>query len=248
MQSSQALHFKTHKSHPQDWHLLVSSIEVPAQIKTPFVVEERATRVPDDLGVRVWKILERKWELLTFGPHALEVGAIDTQEEIAGPPCCSNNDHGVGVVDVELVLDPPRDVKEGRGDARLQTEQHPGTPHHNAVIVTVLGLAENVKDEAFAPIGKKTRGIGYGNVEVAKKECGPALHDGEGGDNIFDILLVFLGGCSWGRNGRRRSTNGDRHLFCDYSFLLREILKREKAVSILFVRRERFTSEETYLI
>jgi hypothetical protein len=73
MQSSQALHFKTCKSHQQDWHLLVSSIKVPAQIKAPFMVEEWATRMPDDLGVQVWKTLEREQELLTFGPHALEV-------------------------------------------------------------------------------------------------------------------------------------------------------------------------------
>ncbi len=71
--------------------------------------------MPDDLGVQVWKTLEREQELLTFGPHALEVGAIDAHEEVAGPPCCSNDDHGFGVVDVKLVLDPPRDVEEGWG-------------------------------------------------------------------------------------------------------------------------------------
>jgi hypothetical protein len=115
MQSGQALHFKTRKSHPQDWHLLVSSIEVPAWIKAPFVVEEQATWVPDDLGVRVWKTLECKQELLTFGPHALKVRAMDAREEVAGPPCCSNNDHGVGVGVVKLILDLPSNVKEGRG-------------------------------------------------------------------------------------------------------------------------------------
>jgi hypothetical protein len=60
----------------------------------------------------------------------------------------------------------------------------------------VLGSAENFNAEAFVPIGKKTHGIGYGNVEVVEKERGPALRDGEGGNHIFNILLVVLGGCS----------------------------------------------------
>jgi hypothetical protein len=104
-------------------------------------------------------------------------------------------------------------------------EQCPAKIHHNAVIVVVVGLAENVKDEAFAPIGKKPRGVGHSNVGVEKKERGPALRDGKGGDELFDILLVFLGGCSWGRNNRRRNTNEDRHCFCGFGFLLREILE-----------------------
>ncbi len=78
------------------------------------MVEEWATWVPDDLGVQVWKTLECKRELLTFGPHALKVGAIDAHKEVAGPPHCSNDDHGVGVMDVKLVLDLPHDVKEGQ--------------------------------------------------------------------------------------------------------------------------------------
>jgi hypothetical protein len=97
------------------------------------------------------------------------------------------------------------------------------------VIVAVLGLAENVEDEAFVPICKKIHGVGHSNVGVIKKERGPALCDGEGGNQLFDILLVYLGGCSWGRNDRRRNTNGDRHLFCGFGLLLREILEERES-------------------
>ncbi len=86
------------------------------------MVEKQATRVPDDLGVQAWKTLEHERELLTIGPHALKVRAIDTRKEVTGPHCCGNNGHGVGVADVKLVLDPPRDVKEGQGGARMQTD------------------------------------------------------------------------------------------------------------------------------
>ncbi len=144
---------------------------MPAQIKAPFVVEEQATWVPDGLGVQVWKTLECKWELLTFGPHALEAGAIEACKEVAGPPYCSNADHGVGVADVKLILDLPCDVEEVLGDARLQMEQRPTETHHDAVLVAVLGSAENFKDEAIAPIGKKTRGVGHGNVGAVKKRA-----------------------------------------------------------------------------
>jgi hypothetical protein len=92
-------------------------------------------------------------------------------------------------------------------------------------------LAENIKDEAFAPIGIKPLGVGHDNVQVIKKEHGPALRDGEGGDQLFNILLVFLRGCSWGRNDRRRNTKGDRHLFCFYfgfGFLLRKTLEEKE--------------------
>ncbi len=62
-------------------------------------------------------------------------------------------------------------------------------------------------------------------LEPSKKERGPALCDGKGGDQLFDILLVFLGVCSWGRNDRRGNTHEDRHLFCGFGFPLREILE-----------------------
>ncbi len=78
--------------------------------------------MPDDLSVQVQEALESKQKLLTFSPHAVEVGAMDTHEEVAGPPCGSINNHGVGFENILLVNNPVRNVKEGRGDARMQTE------------------------------------------------------------------------------------------------------------------------------
>ena len=74
-----------------------------------------APHMPDDLGMGIGKTLEGKRELVTLRPEVVEVRAVDAREEVAGPPCCRNDDHGVGVADIELVLDPPRDVEEGGG-------------------------------------------------------------------------------------------------------------------------------------
>ncbi len=47
---------------------------------------------------------------------------MDACEEVTGPPCCSNDDHGVRVADIKHVLDPMHNVEEGWGDACLQME------------------------------------------------------------------------------------------------------------------------------
>jgi hypothetical protein len=174
------------------------------------------------MGIR--KTLEHERELFALCPDVVKVQAVDAREEVAGPPCCRNNNHGVGVADIKLILDPPSDVEEEWGDACLQTEQCPAETHHNAKIVAVLGLAEHVVDEAFAPIGKKTRSVGNGYVRFAKIKGWPALGDGEGGDQVVDFLLFILIGSSGGnsvrrgnvrrRRGKNLTRTRDRHLFC----------------------------------
>ena len=175
------------------------------------MVEDGAPHMPDDLGMGIGKTLEGKRELVTLRPEVVEVRAVDAREEVAGPPCCRNDDHGVGVADIELVLDPPGDVEEGRGDASLKTERYPAKTHHDAIIVAVLGSAEHVVDEAFAPIGKKTRWVGNGDVGFTKIEGWPALGDGEGGDQVINFLLFILissrggTGCGGGTCGGGRT-------------------------------------------
>jgi hypothetical protein len=179
--------------------------------------------MPDDLGVGIRETVECKRERFALCPEVVKVRAVDAREEVAGPPHCRNNNHGVGVADIELILNLPRDVKEGRGDACLQTEQCPAETHHNAKIVAVLGSAEHVVDEAFAPIGKKPHWVGNGDVGFAKIEGWSALSDGEGGDQVINFLLFILissrGGNSVWRGNVRRGKNmtrtiGDRHLVC----------------------------------
>ena len=156
--------------------------------------------MPDDLGMGIGKTLEGERELFALRPEVVEVQAMDAREEVAGPPCCSNNNHGVGVAHVELALNPPRDVEEGRGDACLKTEGCPAKTHHDAIIVAVLGSAELIIDEAFAPISEKPRWVGQGEVGFAKIELEPALGDGEGGDQDVNFLLrLVLIGSSGGK-------------------------------------------------
>ncbi len=86
------------------------------------MVEDGAPHMPDDLGMGIGKTLEGERELFAICSEVVKVRAMDACKEVAGPPCCRNDDHGVGVADIKLVLDPPRDVEEGRGDACLKTE------------------------------------------------------------------------------------------------------------------------------
>ena len=115
MQSGHALHLEDGEGQLQDGHLLVSCIQVKSRILTSFMVEDGAPHMPDDLGMGIGKTLEGERELVALRPEVVEVRAVDAREEVAGPPCCRNDDHGVGVADIELVLDPPRDVEEGGG-------------------------------------------------------------------------------------------------------------------------------------
>jgi hypothetical protein len=112
--------------------------------------------MPDDLGMRIREALEHEWELFALCPEVVEVRAMDSRKEVAGPPCHSNDNHDVRVVHIKLALNPPRDVEEGRGDVCLETERRTAKTHHNTIVVAVLGSAENVVDEAFVPISKKT--------------------------------------------------------------------------------------------
>jgi len=65
----------------------------------------------------------------------------------------------------------------------------------------VLGLAEHIVDEAFAPIGKKSRWIGNGDVGFTKVEDGPALGDGEGGE-VVNFFLASSSATGMGRGGK----------------------------------------------
>ena len=142
---------------------------------------------------------------------------MDARQEVAGPPCRSNNNHGVGVAHIELALDLPRDVEEELGDACLETERCTAKTHHNTIVVAVLRSAENVEDEAIAPISKKKRWVGQGKVGFAKIELGPVLSDGKAfkQDVNFLLRLVLIGSSGVKRRStclRRRNMNGDRHL------------------------------------
>ncbi len=164
----------------------MSRIQEKPWILQPFLAEDGATRMP---GIRIREALEREQELFALCPKVVEVRAVDACEEVAGPPCHSNDNHGVGVVHIELARDPSRDVEEGWGGACLETEQCTAKTHHDTIVVTVLGLAENVVDEAFASISKKPHWVGQGEVGFVKIELGPALGDGEGGDQDVDFIL-----------------------------------------------------------
>jgi len=167
--------------------------------------------MPDDLGMRIGEALERERELFALCLEVVEVGAVDAHEEVTGPPCRSNDNHGVGVVHIELTLDP--DVEKERGDACLETERCTAKTHHDTLVVAVLRSAENVVDEAFAPTSKKNRWVGQGEVGFAKIELGPVLGDGKAFNQDADFLLrLFLIGSSGGTCLRRRNMNRDRHL------------------------------------
>ena len=189
--------------------------------------------MPDDLGMRIGEALEGERELFALCPEVVKVGAVDAREEVTGSPCRSNDNHGVGVAHIKLALDPPRDVEEGRGDVCLETERCTTKTHQDTIVVAVLRSAENVEDEAFAPISKKNHWVGQGKVGFTKIECRPALGDGKGLEHEFNFLLLILIGSSGGNSLRRKNTNlirwntiGDRHLFCFFCRFCHKLQKR----------------------
>ena len=59
----------------------MSRIQVKSRILHPFLVEDGAPRMPDDLVMGIWEALERKRELFALCPEVVEVRAVDAREE-----------------------------------------------------------------------------------------------------------------------------------------------------------------------
>ena len=92
-----------------------------------------------------------------------------------------------------------------------------------------VGLGRDVVDEVIAPIRKKSRWIGNGNVGFAKKEDELALGDCKGGDEVlvefFFVIFHLEGGEGDVSRRNRRHRRGRHIIFCGFCQNCRELQK-----------------------